>query len=129
MKPRPLVILFWNELPKSSVNQAPAEAGEHAAQDHVPIAQPDDVDADRLGRLGVLADGPRAQAPARAEQQRPGGRSRGRSTDIVIGPCVQEHLEEPADDRQVGQRTAGGSNALELAAPSAARLRLRSRFR
>ena len=68
MKPRPAVMPAWNESLRLQRQVGAAEPGEDAAEDDVPVAQPDDVDADRLGRLGMLADGPRPQAPARAEQ-------------------------------------------------------------
>ena len=43
-----------------------AEPGEDAAEEHVPPADPVDLDADRVGGLRVLADGADAQAPAGA---------------------------------------------------------------
>ena len=69
MKPRPAVIPVWNEFVASSSGRRRPRPARQPAEDHVPVAQPDHVDADRLGRLRVLADGPRPQAPARPEQQ------------------------------------------------------------
>ena len=45
-----------------------AEAGDHAADGHVDVAQAIDVDAERVGGFRVLADGAGAQAAARVEQ-------------------------------------------------------------
>ena len=42
----------------------PGQSGEDPAQDDVPVAQLDDIDPDRLGGLGMLANGPGPQAPA-----------------------------------------------------------------
>ena len=76
------------------------EPGEDAGDDDVPIAQPDDVDADRVRGARMLADGTRPQAPARAEEEdledehEDDHRHRDRS-------LLEEHLEDPADDRDV----------------------------
>ena len=110
MKPRPAVIPFWNE-PLCLEGQVGAgQPGEDAAEDDVPVAQPDDVDADRLGGLGVLADGPGAQAPARPEQQdlEDDDEDDDRDRDRALG---EEHLEDPADDRQVDQRSRAARTA------------------
>src|SRR6266511_4150011 len=45
------------------------EPRERASRDHVLVSLAEDVDADGIRRLGVLADGARAQTPARAEQE------------------------------------------------------------
>ena len=42
--------------------------GENAREDDVPIAQPDDVDADGICGAGVLAHRARSQAPPRSEE-------------------------------------------------------------
>ena len=89
-----------------------AQRGQDARRDDVPVAQPDDVDADRLGGARVLADGARAQAPARAEEEdledddeeQQGDRHRS------LG---EERADDPADDREVpeARRRAQAVNA------------------
>jgi len=75
---------------------------EDAAEDDVPVAQGDDVDADGVGCSGVLADGSRPEAPARPEHQdledddEDDDRHRDR-------PHGEEHLEQPADERQLDE--------------------------
>ena len=90
------------ERPRALEGQVGAgQPGEDAADDDVPIPQPDDVDADRVRGLRMLPDRARAESPARAEQEdlqddhEDDQRHRQR-------PLVEEHLEQPADDRDVG---------------------------
>ena len=64
MNPRPAVMPFWNDDGRLQGQEGARQAGEDAADDHVAVAQRDDVDADRVGGLRVLADGTRAEAPA-----------------------------------------------------------------
>ena len=79
-----------------------AKAGQDAAREDVPVAQPDDVDADRLGGPRVLADGAAAQAPARSEEEdlEPDDDEQQGDRDRALG---EERREDPADERQVGQ--------------------------
>ena len=56
MNPLPAVIPGWNGGGRLHAQERAAEAGQDAAEHDVPIAQPDDVDADRLGRSRMLAD-------------------------------------------------------------------------
>ena len=69
MNPRLAVIPFWKERVALEGQPGAGQAGEDAAEDHVPVAQPDHVDADRVRGPGMLADGPRPQTPAGPEQQ------------------------------------------------------------
>ena len=64
MKPRPAVMSSWNEFGELDAQERAGQAGEQAAQDHVPVAHPDDVDADRLGRPGMLARRPACGGPS-----------------------------------------------------------------
>ena len=48
-----------------------------AADHHGPVADPDDVDAERLGRVRVLADRPHPQAERRAEEHQAGADDHG----------------------------------------------------
>ena len=57
MNPRPLVIPLWNALADLDGEVGAGQPGEDAAQDDVAVAEPDDVDAHRLGRAWVLAHG------------------------------------------------------------------------
>ena len=52
----------------------PAEPGEDAADDDVPVAQPDDVDADRLGRLADARRRRASAGPSGTGRAGPGGR-------------------------------------------------------
>src|SRR5450756_81873 len=89
------------------------QAREHPAEDDVAIAQPDHVDAHSLGGLGVLPDGPRPEPPPRPEEEdlQADDQDDHRQGD---GALRQEHLEEPADEGQTGQRV-GWHEGLELA--------------
>ena len=69
MNPRPATPSAWNEFDSSIERNAPPSPAKTPADQDVPVAQPDDVDPDRLGRLRMLADRPRPEAPARAEQE------------------------------------------------------------
>ena len=64
MKPRPAVMPFWNVPVGLQRQVAAGQAGQRAAEDDVPVAQPDDVDADRVGRLGMLARRPACAGPS-----------------------------------------------------------------
>ena len=87
-----------------------AEAGDEAAHDHVAVAGPQHVDADRVGRLRVLADGPGAQSPAGAEQRDvDDDDQRVHQVDDDVGVEQQR-----ADDRDVGQAAGSGSAARTL---------------
>ena len=78
------------------------EAREQAAQDDVPVAHPDDVDAHGLRGLGVLAHGPRAQAPARPEQQDLHAPRRGPASRSTIGPWLSSALKiQPTNGSEV----------------------------
>ena len=56
MNPRPAVISCSNAAGRPDREVGAAEAGDHAAEDHVAVAGEVHVDADRVGRPRVLAD-------------------------------------------------------------------------
>ena len=72
MKPLPPIMFLVNVADAAEREVRAADAGHHAAEQHVAVAQPQHLDADRVGRGRVLADRPGAQAPPGAEQRRRG---------------------------------------------------------
>ena len=69
MNPLPELMFLLNPPTRADREERAAEAGDEAGGDHVDVAGPQHLDADRVGGPGVLADGPGAQAPAGAEQR------------------------------------------------------------
>ena len=102
MNPRPAVIPCWNDAVASMLRNAPPRPAKHAASEDVAVAQPDDVDADRLGRPGCSPTA-RLRRPQRERKRRIWNTIMMNSSEIVIGPWAKSVLEDPADERQVGQ--------------------------
>ena len=102
MNPRPAVPPAWNEFDSSIDRKAPPSPANDAADQDVPVAEADDVDADRLGRLRVLADRPRPEAPARAEEVDLEDDDAEQQADRDRA-LIEDRPEQPADDRQVRQ--------------------------
>ena len=92
------------------------QPGEDAGEDDVAVAQPDDVDADRVGGTRVLAHRAGPQSPSRAEEQdlqdehEDDHRHRDRS-------LLEEHLDQPADDRDVDDLLAEGGTSRTFRRP------------
>ena len=118
MNPRPAVMPGWNDGGRLHAQERAAEPGQDAAEQDVPVAQPDDVDADRLGRPRVLADRPAAQAPARS-----GTAAIWKAMTMTISDdrdrALGEERRRRASRRPAGRSaTSGGFHALNWPAPS-----------
>src|SRR6266545_4931860 len=86
----------------TTVMRYASEARERAADDDVEVALAEDVDAHGVRGLGVLADGARAQTPARAEERelRDEDQHDHAHRDRAL---VEEHREERAEERERGE--------------------------
>ena len=109
---------FWNDPLCSRVRYAPASPAKIAAQDDVPVAQLDDVDADRLGRLRDARRRPASAGPSATGRARPGGTMTRKRTEIAIGPWAKNPLMiQPTSGRST--RNAGRLDGVEDAGAEA----------
>ena len=105
MNPLPPDISLPNAPDVADGEERAAEAGDRRRQQDVAPPGAVDLDADGVGGLGVLADGPHAQSPAGAEQgdvQHDHGDVHGVDEDGLVGT---------ARARAPGSRTARGSRS------------------
>ena len=102
MKPLPAEMSLSKDAGRADGEVGAAEAGEDAAEEHGLPAHPVDLDADRVGGLGVLADRADPQAPPGLEQQE------GHDDDRDVHQVDQQRLVEQRPARGPGCPTSPG---------------------
>ena len=90
--------------------ESPAQAGKRTADDASYILRSDDIDAERLGGLGILADCPEGQSAAEA------GKEQGLQGDQKIGEVRQRGLVEQRGPDYRNRGEAGDRNGCHLGA-------------